>query len=117
MDLLSFLYLVDVLDGIRVMLAFVVILAMLASLFLCMHGYFEVDMNALVLAKKTAIAAAILWAIATLIPSEKTLYMMAGAHVVHEVAQTDSGKTAIKIVEMKLQQYADELANEMTKEK
>jgi hypothetical protein len=117
MDLLIFLYLVDVLGNISFMLGFVVLLLVLISFFFGLNGYIEADKDSKSLCKKTVLAAVIISITATLIPSEKTLYMMAGVHVVQEVAQTDSGKAAIKIVEMKLQQYADELANEMTKEK
>lgn len=49
----------------------------------------------------------------TLLPKEKTVYMMAAAYMGQTVIQSDTGKKIGKIVEKKLESYLEELDNKV----
>ena len=59
--------------------------------------------------KKVSGISAIVLAICFFIPSQKTIYMMAGASIGREVAQSDIAIKVKKIIESKLNDYVKEL--------
>lgn len=72
---------------------------------------------ALVWAKWAAIAASLCLIVSVLVPSEKTLYIMAGAYAAQKVIAhpevRDMSEDVLVIINNKLKQYADESITEL----
>lgn len=58
-----------------------------------------------------------LLSLSTFTPSERTMYLMAGAYAGQSVVQSQLGQDVIKVLELKVKEQLNELSNKPEKEK
>jgi len=105
MTLALLVYLAGVLHGVQ----FVFVLCGIALAVISLMGVFD---NCKKSAVKYGTAAAIVFLIAALIPSEKTMYVMAGAYATQQIAENPNvqriGGKIVTVIDKKLDEIIDE---------
>lgn len=99
MDLITFIYLADVLPNIGEAMCFASIITFLVFLVLCIVETLE---GIEIRTKPFIVAACVCLFIGVITPSERAMYMMAGASVTSQAVESEAGKRVLRKLEQKL---------------
>lgn len=116
MDLVLFIYPASVVDGIsKLLLSLGFVLIVVSFMFLLAivdDGLKDHLFNKLI--KYTIPSAIILFVVVTLIPSERTMYLMGGAYLGQQIIKSDTMGKVSDIINLKLDNVKDDLIEQST---
>lgn len=113
MELALFVYLASVFNSINIIAFFLSICFLLLTLISWI--YIEDKALGMKHPKFYIIGLGISLFILAIVPSERTMYMMAGAYTTQNIATSETGQKVYKLVNKKLDEYLVETENKLTK--
>ena len=116
MDLVLFIYLASVVEGVsKLLLSLGFILTSVSGIFLIVIVFDNLKdhlFNKLI--KYTIPSAIILFVVVTLIPSERTMYLMGGAYLGQQIIKSDTIDKVSDIINLKLDNVKNDLIEQTT---
>lgn len=117
-NIMYMIYLADIVDNLRGVFVITIFIFIIIGIFLgldlLMDNYDEDDEKRFKLKcfKRSSIALGICFIIISILPSKQSVYIMTGLKAGNELVQSETGTKALKVLNLKLDEYLNDLQKE-----